>query len=148
MSMICSVVLLISYALSAKLPNVILILVDDLGWNDISFHNASDFTTPNIDNMAHQSLILNHYYIQHICSPTRSALMSGLYPIHTGLQHGVIRPTSPYGLPLDITILPQDLKRAGYQTHAIGKWHCGFFTEDYVPTSRGFDSYFGYYLGA
>ena len=120
----------------------------DLGWNDLSYHKGCDYPSPNIDALAMDGLELNNYYIQHICSPTRSALMSGRYPIHTGLQHGVIRPTSPYGLPLDLTIIPGDLKRAGYETHAIGKWHLGFFEPRYVPTARGFDTYFGYYLGA
>eukprot|EP01083_Nonionella_stella_P151167 482674_1 len=84
-------------------PNIIFMLIDDLGWNDLSYHNGSDFASPNIDDLVSNSLQLNNYYVQHICSPTRSALHCGRYPIHTGLQHGVITPPSPYGLPLNLT---------------------------------------------
>eukprot|EP01084_Bolivina_argentea_P003676 6916_1 len=133
---------------NAAPPNIIFMLIDDLGWNDIGWHNGSDFPTPNIDKLATNGLELNNYYIQHICSPTRSSLMSGRYPIHTGLQHAIISGASPYGLPLDLTIIPQDLKRVGYETHMLGKWHIGFCAPEYTPTYRGFDTYFGYYLGA
>eukprot|EP01083_Nonionella_stella_P068858 183142_1 len=129
-------------------PNIIFMLIDDLGWNDLSYHNGSDYASPNIDQLASNALQLNNYYIQHICSPTRSALHCGRYPIHTGLQHSVISPPSPYGLPLNLTLLPQDLKRAGYTNHMIGKWHCGFYMSTYLPTARGYDTFFGYYLGA
>ena len=118
------------------------------GWNDVGFHNGCDYPSPHIDDLAASSLELSNYYVQHLCTPSRSALMSGLYPIHTGLQHRIIGPTSPYGLPLDLTLIPQDLKKVGYDTHLIGKWHLGFFSPDYLPTSRGFDSFLGYYLGA
>ncbi|ETO10084.1 hypothetical protein RFI_27294 [Reticulomyxa filosa] len=135
---------------NGRLPNIFFILADDLGWNDLSYHNGSDFVTPNIDTLASTGLILNNYYVQHICSPTRSALMSGRYPIHTGLQHGVIAPDAPYGLPLNEVILPQELKRSSsvnYTTHMIGKWHIGFFETPYTPNIRGFDTFYGYYLG-
>ncbi len=56
------------------------------GWNDVSYHNGSDFTTPNIDALGKEGLLLENYYIQFLCSPTRSALMSGRYPIHIGLH--------------------------------------------------------------
>ena len=91
---------------------------------------------------------MNRTYVQPVCSPTRSAFMSGRFPIHTGLQHEVIRPPQPYGLPLNITTIAQHLQSAGYSTHAIGKWHLGFCNTKYTPTERGFDSHFGYYVGA
>eukprot|EP01084_Bolivina_argentea_P310375 537070_1 len=132
---------------AAAVPNILFILIDDLGFNDLSYHNGSDFLTPNIDKLASNALELNNYYIQHICTPTRSAFLSSLYPIHTGLQHGVILADQPYGLPLNLTILPEDLKRISYQTHIIGKWHLGFFAPEYTPLFRGFDTHFGYYEG-
>ena len=95
-------------------------LIDDLGWNDVSFHGGSDFPTPHLDALALNGLELSNYYIQHICSPTRASLMSGRYPIHDALQESVIAPVAPYGLPLDLTILPEQLKKAGYHTHIIG----------------------------
>ncbi|XP_046575330.1 arylsulfatase I-like [Haliotis rubra] len=73
--------------------------------------------------------------------------MTGRHPIHTGLQHKVIKETTPYGLSLNETIMPQYLNELGYASHIIGKWHLGFFKKDYIPTMRGFDSHFGYYTG-
>lgn len=108
---------------ATKRPHVLLVLADDLGWADVSFHGGTDAKSPTIDKLASEGLTLNNYYVQHICSPTRSALMSSKYPVHTGLQDGVIRPTSPYGLPLDATTMAQMMAGAGYATHMVGKWH-------------------------
>ncbi|UYV75966.1 Arylsulfatase [Cordylochernes scorpioides] len=118
------------------------------GWNDVSFHGSPQIETPNIDKLADLGITLNNYYVQPICTPSRGALMSGQYPIHTGLQHDVIAHGQPWGLPLQISILPQHLKDLGYATHAVGKWHLGFFHPDYTPTKRGFDSHYGYWCGA
>jgi len=128
-------------------PNILFVLVDDLGWNDVSYHNhqSADFETPFLDEIAQDALTLNHYYVQHFCTPTRHALMSGRYPMRDGMQQWVIRSSSGYGMPLDITTLPENLLSAGYSTHLLGKWHLGFFDPDYTPTNRGFESFFGYY---
>uniref|UniRef100_A0A7M5VG10 Sulfatase N-terminal domain-containing protein n=1 Tax=Clytia hemisphaerica TaxID=252671 RepID=A0A7M5VG10_9CNID len=128
-------------------PHIVLIVADDLGWNDVGFHGSDQIPTPNIDKLAKEGIILNNYYVQPICTPTRSALMTGRYPIHTGLFEGVIYPVELYGLSLDEKILPQYLKELGY-THAFGKWHLGYFAKEYTPTYRGFDSFYGYYTGA
>lgn len=127
--------------------HIVLVVVDDFGWSDVGFH-GSKINTPNMDKLAAEGVILDNYYVQPICSPTRSALLSGRYPIHTGLQHGVIRPDEPYGLPLDFTTLQQALKKAGYATHMVGKWHLGFYEWPYTPTYRGFDAFYGFYTGA
>ena len=131
---------------STKPPHILLIVADDLGWRDVGFH-GSLINTPNLDQLSGDGLTLDNYYVQPICTPTRSALMTGKYPIHTGLQHLVVFPTQPYGLSPNETILPKRLKQAGYQTHMVGKWHLGYFADPYLPTRRGFDSFFGFYNG-
>jgi len=133
--------------LASAAPNIIFILNDDWGWNDVGFHGACDFETPRIDELAKTGLELTNYYVQHLCTPTRSTIMSGRYPIRDGLQQAVINPASPYGMPLNLTILPQELQKVGYTTHMIGKWHLGFFAPEYVPTARGFDTFVGFYGG-
>jgi len=70
----------------AKPPHILLVVVDDLGWSDVGYQHISPIITPNIDELASQGVILENYYVQPICTPTRSALMTGKYPIHTGKQ--------------------------------------------------------------
>ncbi|XP_064643223.1 arylsulfatase B-like isoform X1 [Lineus longissimus] len=125
-------------------PNILFFAADDVGWNDIGWNNP-DIKTPNLDHYAKNGIILNQSYVQPLCSPSRSAWLSGRFPYHTGMQHLVILPAQPYGLPLNLTTLPNLMKDAGYATHMVGKWHQGFCNWDYTPTHRGFDSFFGYY---
>ncbi|KAM7315562.1 arylsulfatase B-like [Ixodes scapularis] len=132
----------------AKRPNIVFILVDDLGWGDVSFHGSTQIPTPNIDVLAGDGVILNNYYVMPLCTPSRSALMTGLYPIHNGMQSTVILPAAPWGLPLENKILPQHFKDLGYDVNMIGKWHLGFFQTPYVPMKRGFDTFFGLYTGS
>ncbi|GFN78880.1 arylsulfatase [Plakobranchus ocellatus] len=129
-----------------KPPNIVFILADDLGWHDVGFH-GSEIKTPYMDKLAYEGVILNNYYVQPICTPTRGAVLSGKYPIHTGLQHYVIIGSEPYGLPLSVKTMPQHLKDLGYSTHMVGKWHLGMFKRDYLPENRGFETHFGYYMG-
>ena len=77
----CSTILTL---VGCKKPNIILIVADDLGWNDVGFHGNNQVLTPNIDALAYSGIILNNYYVNPACSPSRSALMTGLHPIHTG----------------------------------------------------------------
>lgn len=128
-------------------PNIIVIVADDLGWNDVGFHGSNEVKTPNIDALAYDGQILNNYYVNPICSPSRSALMTGMYPIHTGLQHGVIGMGQDRGIPLNFTLLPEFLHNLGYQSHAVGKWHLGYSRAEYLPTKRGFGSHYGYWAG-
>ena len=131
----------------SKPPHILLIVADDYGWSDVGYHGFV-VETQNMDQLSGDGVTLDNYYVQPICTPTRSALMTGKYPIHTGMQHGVIHPLQPYGLPTNVTLLPQRLKEAGYQTHLVGKWHLGFFSEPYLPLKRGFDSFFGFLGGS
>ncbi|XP_065294694.1 arylsulfatase B-like [Dermacentor albipictus] len=134
-------------AVCSPRPHIIFILADDMGWNDVSFHGSNQIPTPNLDVLASEGIILDNYYTMQLCTPSRSALLSGLYPIRTGMQSGIIGNSEPWGLPLNLKLIPEHFKDLGYTVHMIGKWHVGFFKTDYTPLRRGFDSFYGYYTG-
>ncbi|XP_067626465.1 arylsulfatase B [Eurosta solidaginis] len=130
-----------------KKPHIIFILADDLGFNDVGFHGSAQIPTPNIDALAYSGLILNNYYVNPICTPSRSSLMTGKYPIHTGMQHRVLYGAEPRGLPLTEKLLPQYLNDLGYSSHIAGKWHLGHYKSVYTPLQRGFKSHVGFWTG-
>ncbi|XP_041480175.1 arylsulfatase B-like [Lytechinus variegatus] len=132
-------------------PNVILIIADDLGYNDVGYHakyGQSLIRTPNIDQMAYSGVRLENYYVQPVCTPTRSQLVTGRYQIHTGMQHLNLFPGRPRCLPLDETTIAQAMQKLGYSTHAVGKWHLGYAWKDCLPSRRGFQSFFGNVMGS
>jgi arylsulfatase A-like enzyme len=122
-------------------PNLVIILADDLGWSDVGFHGGRT-ATPNIDRIAKEGVELARCYAFPFCSPTRAALLTGRMPIRYGMVYTVIRPWSPYGLPVDEHLLPETLKAAGYQTACIGKWHLGHAHRRLLPNARGFDHFY------
>ena len=129
-----------------KKPHIVFILADDLGFNDIGYHN-SKIKTETLDELARTGVRLENYYVQPICTPTRAQLLTGRYDIHTGLQHGIIWPTQANALPSNETTIAEKLKESGYRTHLIGKWHLGFYRREHIPTRRGFDSFYGFLTG-
>jgi arylsulfatase A-like enzyme len=129
----------------AQKPNVILIVADDLGYADVGFH-GSEIRTPNIDSLAISGTRLNRFYGHCVCTPGRSALISGIYPYKTGTQN-IIWPWSTHGVPTTIDTVANVFQKQGYQTWAFGKWHLGHATPDYRPLQRGFDHHIGNYTG-
>ncbi|KAF4520639.1 hypothetical protein B566_EDAN007505 [Ephemera danica] len=132
------------FALPKPKPNVIFILADDLGWNDVGFHGNNYVSTPNIDALAYSGIILNQHYVAPLCSPTRASLLTGRFPTSNGMWQRVMNATQPYGLHIQEKLMPQYFKDHGYSTHMIGKWHLGFYRMKYTPMYRGFDTYFGH----
>lgn len=124
-------------------PNVIVIVADDLGWNDVGFHGG-DIETPSLDRLAAEGMELNRFYTTPICSPTRAALMTGRDPMRLGVAYGVILPWDTNGIHPDEHFLPESFLAAGYQTAMVGKWHLGHAQMTYHPNNRGFEHFYGH----
>lgn len=143
---ILALVLTLTATAQSDRPNILFILSDDQGYADIGYRSA-EVKTPHLDRLAASGVKLEQFYVQPVCTPTRAALMTGLYPLRLGLQLGVIKPESQHGLPLHVRTLPQALREAGYFTAITGKWHLGNGAPEYLPTARGFEHQHGLYLG-
>ena len=130
-------------------PNIVLIMADDLGYGDLSSYGAEEMQTPHIDSIAEQGVRLTNYYANStICSPTRAALMTGKFSDLAGVP-GVVRPDTndSYGyLDPALELMPSYLKKKGYTTALIGKWHLGLASPN-LPNERGFDLYRGHLSG-
>jgi arylsulfatase len=122
-------------------PNIVLIYCDDLGYGDVGCY-GSRIPTPNIDRLAADGMRFTHFYSGNpVCSPSRTALLTGRYPVRAGVPR-VLFPRDTTGLPETETTLAQVLKQRDYRTMCVGKWHLGHHRA-YLPTTRGFDHYFG-----
>ena len=135
-----------SVAVAESKPNFLVIYADDLGYGDVSTYHASEVSTPNIDRLASEGMLFTGMRANcTVCSPSRAALLTGRYADRVGVP-GVIR-TSPddswgYFKP-DVPTLADELRKAGYQTAIIGKWHLGLESPN-IPNERGFDHFHGF----
>lgn len=151
LSALLALISLPSSAVSAapRPPNIVLFVVDDLGWRDLSCYGSSFYDTPNVDRLAASGMKFTDAYAAcHVCSPSRASLLTGKYPARLQLTDWLSgRKNFPFQrllnaeiqphLPLQETTLAEALKEHGYRTAHIGKWHLG--EEPFGPLSQGFD---------
>lgn len=146
-----SLILLVqaSFSLCAQRPNIIIILTDDQGYGDVGFNGCKDIPTPNIDRIAANGVKFTNGYVSYaVCGPSRAGLITGRYQDRFGFgRNPILAPEDPnMGLPLSEETLATVLKRVGYRSMAIGKWHLGAH-ETLHPLRRGFDEFFGFLSG-
>jgi arylsulfatase A-like enzyme len=148
--LICALVALVFATPTAQAPlgpNIVLVIMDDLGYGDVGSYGASDANTPNIDRLAREGVKFTDFYANHAdCSPTRTALIAGRYQQRYGIE-SPLRYDDPRHLPPSDTSLPRLLKNAGYATGLIGKWHLGVEAAA-GPNRHGFDEFWGFRRGA
>jgi len=131
-------------------PNIVFIMADDLGYADLSCYGRPDFKTPNIDRLAVEGMKFTQAYANSaVCSATRTALITGRYQYRllVGLEEPLAVPQSHVGLPPAHPTLPSLLKKAGYGTTLVGKWHLGWLP-DYGPMQSGYEHFYGFRGGA
>jgi arylsulfatase A-like enzyme len=124
-----------------RLPSIVVMLADDLGYGDLGCFGHPTIRTPNLDRMASEGMRFTQYYAWCYCTPSRAAVLLGRLPVRSGLNR-VLGPQSKGGIPAGEITLAEALKARGYATSCIGKWHLGHLPE-FLPTHHGFDHYFG-----
>lgn len=129
-----------------KKPNFVIIFADDLGYGDLGVYGHPTINTPHLDKMAYEGQKWTNFYVgASVCTPSRAALLTGRLPVRSGMTSKVARvlfPDSHNGLPHSEETIPELMKKAGYVTGMVGKWHLGH-KEEYLPTNHGFDYYYG-----
>jgi arylsulfatase A len=129
-------------AFAQRLPNVVVIFIDDMGYADIEPFGAKGFKTPNLNRMAKEGMRFTDFYVaQAVCSASRMALLTGCYPNRVGI-HGALDHRAKHGISDNETTIAEVLKTKGYATAIYGKWHLGHHPQ-FLPTRHGFDEYFG-----
>lgn len=127
-------------------PNVVIIYADDLGYGDLACYGHPTIRTPHLDRMAAEGMRFTEFYsAAEVCTPSRAALLTGRYPIRSGMchdTHRVLRRNSAGGLPVGEHTLAETLRAAGYATACVGKWHLGHLPR-HLPAAHGFDRFFG-----
>jgi arylsulfatase A len=125
-----------------RLPNMVIIYADDLGYGDIGVFGAKGYQTPRLDRMAMEGCVFRNFHVaQAVCSASRAALLTGCYPNRIGI-HGALGPKSKTGLATEEMTLAELLKQRGYTSAIFGKWHLGDASQ-FLPLRQGFDHYFG-----
>ena len=132
----------------AEPPHIWVVMVDDLGWNGVGFTgNNKEVKTPYIDDLAiNHGVRFDHHYVYQFCSPSRASFLTGRTVGH-GIQQHNLGQTEATSNNENITMIGRKLKDAGYITHAIGKWHQGFYKPSVTPHGRGFDTFYGFLGG-
>ncbi|CAP34693.2 Protein CBR-SUL-3 [Caenorhabditis briggsae] len=127
-------------------PNVLFIMADDLGFNDLDWKDST-LHTPNLRNLAFHknTALMTNSYVNQLCTPTRSAFMTGYYPFRVGTQAGVFLHMEPAGVPTMFPFLSENMRQLDYSTYLVGKWHLGYCKKEFLPTNRGFDYFYGFY---
>jgi arylsulfatase A-like enzyme len=141
-----------THAAETPKPNVVVIVADDLGYGDLGFQGGSDIPTPNLDGLARSGTRCSSGYVScPVCSPTRAGLFTGRYQQRFGHEFNPGQQTADeqdrFGLPTTEITLADQLKKAGYHTGLVGKWHLGF-SDRFQPKQRGFDESYGFLGGA
>jgi arylsulfatase A-like enzyme len=131
-----------SAAFKPATPNIVLILMDDMGYGDIGRTAANQYDTPNLNRLANQGMQFTWYYSpQAVSSASRAGLLTGCYPNRIGIS-GALMPWAQVGINPDETTIAEILKQKGYHTSIIGKWHLGHHKQ-FLPLQHGFDEYYG-----
>jgi arylsulfatase A-like enzyme len=127
---------------ATRLPNFVIIYIDDMGYADIDPFGAEGYETPNLDRLAREGRVFTNFYVsQPVCSASRASLMTGCYNVRVGIL-GALGPRTEHGIHADEMTLAEVCKQKGYATACFGKWHLGHHPR-FLPTNHGFDEYFG-----
>jgi arylsulfatase B len=144
-------------AATSSLPNIVILVGDDVGWTGVSYHNTTqggdkEIRTPHLDHLAATGIELDQHYVYRFCSPSRSSFQSGRLPVHVNVEnvapevHNASDNVGGYqGIAKTMTGLATKMSSAGYQTHMVGKWDAGMATPDHTPIGRGYTSWLGYF---
>ena len=141
-SLLLSFVFLVACGAEERLPNFVIIFIDDMGYADIGSFGAQGYSTPNLDQMAREGRVFTNFYVtQAVCSASRAGLMTGCYNVRIGIT-GALSHTANHGISAEEMTLAEMVKQKGYATACFGKWHLGHHPK-FLPTHNGFDEYFG-----
>lgn len=131
-----------AFAAETRLPNFVIVFIDDMGYGDIGPFGAKGYQTPHLDRLAKEGRAFTDFYVtQAVCSASRAGIMTGCYNVRVGIQ-GALGPGANYGINANEMTLAEVVKPKGYATACFGKWHLGHHPK-FLPTSNGFDEYFG-----